>query len=268
MLGTELMTTFRALGYDVTGFDVPAWDITRDDDLLGAVAKADIVINSAAYTNVDGAESDPETAILVNGTAVGELGEAAAAEGVRVIHYSTDFVFDGAATDPYTETDAPSPISVYGRSKLIGEEALAASGCDYTIIRLQWTYGTNGINFFTKLLQWAEDQSELKVVDDQVGSPTATTDVARATAELVDADAAGLFHYAAQGYACRSEIAAFTFSQIGLDRTVIPCNSDEFEMIAPRPLSSRFDCSKIDAVLEQPRPTWQSSLADYLETLK
>ena len=136
------------------------------------------MINCAAYTNVDGAESQKELAHRVNGEAVGQLGRLAAERGKWVLHFSTDFVFDGELDRPYAETDAPNPINEYGRSKLAGERLLAQSGCSHCIVRLEWTYGTHGNNFVTKIIERARASGQLKVVDDQVGSPTATTEVA------------------------------------------------------------------------------------------
>jgi dTDP-4-dehydrorhamnose reductase len=267
MLGSEVVSAFSARGYRVVSFDQPAWDITRHDARQEAIAAGDVIVNCAAYTNVDGAESNQKLANSVNGEAVGELGLLAAAAGRRVVHFSTDFVFDGTKENPHIEDDAPCPISVYGHSKLLGESELAASGCNHLTLRLQWTYGRHGENFFTRLLKWAETRDVLQVVDDQIGSPTATVDVAEAVCELVEKNAGGTFHYAASGYGSRYEIAAFAMSTLAPACSIVPCTSDAFESAAPRPMNSRFDCSKVDKLLDRPRSHWQEPLAAFLETL-
>ncbi|HCN09274.1 MAG TPA: dTDP-4-dehydrorhamnose reductase, partial [Lentisphaeria bacterium] len=229
MLGSDVVSAFSARGCPVVGFDQPAWDITRHDARQEAIAAGDVIINCAAYTDVDGAESNQQLATSVNGEAVGELGLLAAAAGRRVVHFSTDFVFDGTKEDPYIEDDAPCPISVYGHSKLLGESMLAASGCDYLTVRLQWTYGRHGENFFTRLLKWAETRDVLQVVDDQIGSPTATVDVAETVCELVEKSAGGTLHYAASEYGSRYEIAAFAMATLAPACSIVPCGSDAFK---------------------------------------
>ena len=177
MLGSELMLRLSG-AHSVAGRDVDAFDLTSEGDCRRVVQECspEVVINAAAYTNVDGAESQKELAHRVNGEAVGQLGRLAARSGKWVLHFSTDFVFDGELDRPYVETDPPNPINEYGRSKLVGERALSQSGCSHCIVRLEWTYGTHGNNFVTKIVERARASGQVKVVNDQVGSPTATTD--------------------------------------------------------------------------------------------
>lgn len=265
MLGSALCVALRAQGVQPVVLDLPDFDVCRESDLADAVRSSRLVVNCAAYTNVDGAEAEPELAQAVNARAVSVLGALAAEHGTTVLHISTDFVFDGAGEGPYSERDEPNPLSIYGASKLAGERGLVASGCDYLLVRLQWTYGEAGANFVTKCVARGREVKELRVVNDQIGAPTWTRDAATALVELLGARQTGLFHYAARGHASRSEVAEFTFARLGMDCRVIPCRTDEFPTPARRPLNSRFNCDRIDRVLSRPRPNWQDSLSDFLD---
>jgi dTDP-4-dehydrorhamnose reductase len=265
MLGTDLCAALRASGWPVVAFDLPECDITRPEQLEPALGGVGAVVNCAAYTNVDGAEAHRELADAVNHVAVGELGRLAAARGLYVLHIGTDFVFDGELDRPYRETDAARPLSVYGATKLAGEQALAASGCTHAVVRVQWTYGRAGQHFVAKILAKAATTDELAVVADQVGSPTWTQDVAGALCELLEQRAQGLFHYAAQGYASRYEVAQAILEVRGLTgKRLRPCRTADFRAAARRPLNSRFDCTRIETLLSQPRPHWRQALARFL----
>ncbi len=264
MLGSELCAQLRALRCDASAFDLPECDITRSGHVAAALAGADAVVNCAAYTNVDRAEDEPEAARAVNATAVGELGRQAAARGLYVLHISTDFVFDGAGDRPYDEACAPAPLCVYGMTKLEGERALAGAGCRHAIVRVQWSYGFNGVNFPVKLIERAAAGGELRVVDDQVGAPTWTRDIARALTELLLRRAEGLYHFANAGYASRYETAVFIAGRLGLSNPVIPCRTADFPVKARRPLNSRFDTRKIRALLCAPMRPWQDALGEFL----
>ena len=265
MLGTDLSAALRGHGIEPVIHDLPDFDLTREDHVAGALANADWVVNCAAYTNVDGAESNQSQAYAVNAEAVGRLGQLAAEAGVPVLHISTDFVFDGRGDQPYSETDTPNPISTYGASKWQGEQALEKSGCSFCIVRVQWTYGHAGTNFVKKICERARTQGQLKVVDDQVGSPTATTEVSRALFGLMQRQAQGLYHYASLGYVSRFHMAELLVKQLGLTVKVEPCKTSEFVCPAARPLNSRFDCSKIAQLLDEPILPWQAALTHYLE---
>ncbi|MHC4216024.1 MAG: SDR family oxidoreductase, partial [Planctomycetota bacterium] len=185
MLGSDLTALCQQLYDDVAVYDLPDFDITDQEQLRQSIKGANTVINCAAYTNVDGAESESDLAHKVNAEAVGRLGTLAKESGIWVLHISTDFVFDGQLERAYLETDQPNPISSYGRSKLIGEQLLVESGCSNCIMRVEWTYGANGNNFVQKIMQRAKTDGRLKVVDDQIGSPTATIEVAKAICNLL-----------------------------------------------------------------------------------
>ena len=268
MLGSDLCSLLTENGLTATAYDLPELDVCDETQLADVVAEADAVINCAAYTNVDGAEAEPQLAEAVNASAAASLGRLASEAGVYVIHISTDFVFEGALDRPYNEDDQASPLSVYGRTKLAGERALRASGCAGAVVRVQWTFGEAGDNFITKFLQRAAGSRDLLMVNDQHGSPTWTRDVSRALAELLTRRATGLFHFAADGYATRYQVAEHILDVLGLERNLAPCRTADFPAAAERPLNSRFDCTKIDTILSRPRPAWRDSLTEFLEQLK
>ncbi len=266
MLGTDLALELRRAGFEPVPLDLPEFNLCDPEQLRRAVADADAVINCAAYTNVDKAESEPALAAAVNAAAPGELGRLAAAAGKYVLHISTDFVFDGSGDRPWRETDTPAPLSVYGATKLDGEHTLAASGCRHAVVRVQWTYGGNGNHFIKKLLERAKAGGDIKMVDDQVGAPTWTRDVSRALVKLLKGQTAGLYHYAAAGYASRLDVAAFVLRELGLERRLLPCQTADFPAPARRPLNSRFDCTALDTQLGPGfRRPWQEALREFIQ---
>lgn len=267
MLGTDMAKTCEQQGFGVRVFDLPRFDITNAEQLKEAVDSADMIINCAAYTNVDGAESEADLAYQVNAAAVGRLAEMACRADKWILHVSTDFVFDGESDAPYTETDDAKPINQYGRTKLAGERLLTEADGRHCIVRVQWTYGSAGDNFPKKLIARAKSGQDVKVVDDQTGSPTATTEVAKAICDLVAKKPQGLFHFAAQGYVSRYQTAKFMFDRLSLDVSLLPCKTGDFASPAERPLNSRFDCSKIRALLDDPIRPWQEPLEDFLRHL-
>ncbi|OGV38999.1 MAG: dTDP-4-dehydrorhamnose reductase [Lentisphaerae bacterium GWF2_45_14] len=268
MLGLDLNAAVNAKGFEPIIYDLPDFDISNKEMLEDAVASSDMIVNCAAYTNVDKAESEREIAEKVNAVAPGMLGVLARKYGRYVVHISTDFVFGDTKEDPLSETDTPHPLSIYGSTKLEGERLLIASGCGYSIIRIQWTYGTYGNNFITKIVSLAQKNKSLKIVNDQTGSPTHTADVANAIICFLEKTPAGLFHFAASGYTTRYETALFAFKSLGIDIEVLPCSSSDFKTPARRPLNSKFDCSKIDGILDFKRPFWQDSLKEFLDATK
>lgn len=269
MLGTDLEKTLRQAGFGVEVFDLPDFDITDRDQLARAAGRSDVIINCAAYTNVDGAESQAESAYDVNAVAVGRLGDLAKANDSYVVHISTDFVFDGRKSGPYVERDAPNPLGVYGRTKYQGEQLLEAGGCRHCIIRVQWTYGAAGNNFIAKMIELSKTRKQLTVVDDQIGSPTATTEVAGAVCELLSRDKPpeGLYHFAAAGQVSRYDQARFIFDKLDVDIDIRPCKTSDYASAAARPLNSRFNCEKIQRLLSEPIRDWQGPVEEFLERL-
>ncbi|MHC4117845.1 MAG: dTDP-4-dehydrorhamnose reductase [Planctomycetota bacterium] len=267
MLGSDLAPAVRQQGFVPIVHDLPQFDITDIDHLERAVAGTDAIVNCAAYTNVDGAESEPELAHRVNAEAVGRLGAVARNAGKWVLHISTDFVFDGRRDRPYVETDRPNPINTYGKTKLEGEQLLRQSGCRHCIMRAEWMYGSAGNNFVAKLIQRVKAGHTIEVVDDQIGSPTATSVVARAICELLRKEPEGIFHFASAGYVSRFEMARFVFNRLSMNVDPVACKSSDFPSPAKRPLNSRFDCSKIITLLETPIEPWQIPLGSFLRQL-
>jgi len=267
MLGTDVAKICEQQGFDVGVFDLPEFDITDSKQLKEAVGSAKIIVNCAAYTNVDGAESENELAHQVNAEAAGRLGALVKEADAWLLHVSTDFVFDGRLDRPYVETDLPNPINEYGRSKLAGEQFLGHSGCRHCIMRVEWTYGQAGQNFVSKLIHRAKTDKVLKVVDDQIGSPTATTEVARVICKAVPVKPEGVFHFASSGYVSRYGMAEFIFDKLSMDVNLLACKTSDYASAAARPLNSRFDCSKIEALLDEPIESWQVPLERFLRQL-
>jgi dTDP-4-dehydrorhamnose reductase len=284
MLGSEIYNLCAKCrkaspsGDNITPLDLPEFDITDKNLLEKTIRNADVVINCAAYTDVEKAESQTEQAFKINAEAVGNLAQIAHRKNVYVIHISTDFVFDGRKETPHLETDQTNPINAYGKSKLEGEILLAKSHNYYSIIRVQWTYGKNGNNFITKLISLSRQKSSpplgetspragLKVVNDQFGAPTWTKEAAKVIREFIIKKPQGIFHYAAAGFASRYDVAKFAFEKLKISTPVIPCKSSEFPTAAARPASSRFCCDKIQSLLDKPIELWQKPLERFLETL-
>ena len=265
MLGSDLVPCLEKAGYQVRALDLPEFDLTNPDHIESKLAGADIVVNCAAFTNVDKAEEMPQTAMRVNADAAGLLGAWAGKHNAYVIHISTDFVFNGCSDRPYLETDQPNPVSIYGSSKLEGEKKILRSKCAAAIMRVQWSYGKHGNNFIAKFLERANGGKELKVVNDQVGAPTWTADMAGAICCLLRARPTGVFHFANSGYATRFETALFIVRKLGLSNPIIPCSSSEYPLRAMRPKNSRFCTDKIHKLLDYKIRSWEEALDGFLE---
>jgi len=267
MLGSDLVIASRQQGFNISVFDLPEFDITDDAQLQKVVLTHKIVVNCAAYTNVEEAETNTDLAYRVNAEAVGRLGTLAKQADTWVLHISTDFVFDGKSNSPYVETDMPNPASVYGRTKLTGERLLVESRCRHCIIRIQWTYGLGGDNFVTKLYKKARSGKKLSVVDDQTGSPTATTEVAKVICTFLHKIPEGLFHFASAGCVSRFEMAKFIFDKLNMKVNLNPCKTSDYPTKAARPLNSCFNCAKISNLLDEPIEPWQGPLEQFLKQL-
>ena len=213
-LGWELGRVLPPLG-DLTALDYPEIDLANPDLTRALIRQAapELIVNATAYTAVDQAETQPEPAYAINGSGVGLLAEEARALGAALIHYSTDYVFDGAKGQPYDESDIPNPLNVYGKSKRLGEEAIQNAGGTYLILRTAWLYSLRGDSFVNKVLRWVRQHETLRVVDDQVSNPTWARPLAEITAQvlaggrhLID-EHTGVYHLAGSGYASRFEWA-------------------------------------------------------------
>ena len=259
MLGRDVMAV---AGPEAVGLTHAELDITDAAATAEAVAAAepDAVLNCAAYTNVDGAEQEPELALAVNGDGARNLAAAASAAGASILYVSSDYVFDGTKREPYVESDETGPISSYGRSKLAGEEATAAANPRHFIVRSSWLFGVHGRNFVDTML--TVDRDELKVVDDQVGCPTYTGHLAAGLLALARRDDHGIHHIAGGGQCSWYEFAREIFARSGVDKRVTPCTTDEFPRPAPRPAWSVLGTERSDPVR---LPSWQEGLDEYLE---
>lgn len=257
MLGRAVAQAAPA-GVAVQEFDLPELDITDASAVQRALSHGPAwVINCAAYTRVDDAEDHEAKATRVNGEAVGIIAHSAAAAGARVLHISTDYVFDGLLGRPYREDDATNPLGAYGRGKLKGERALAASDCQWTMVRTQWLYG-GGPSFVRTMWTRARAGLASRVVNDQFGSPTHTGELAQAIWRLVGERAEGVWHVAAGGHTNWYEVARLVYAQVGADPALVtPCTTPEYNAKAPRPADGRLDTTKFgklrayDAVLTE-----------------
>jgi dTDP-4-dehydrorhamnose reductase len=259
--------------YEWSLFDLPAFDLTLRGQVLSELGRGgfDLIVNGAAYTDVDGCESHPELANRVNGDGPGLLAEAAKLSGATLVHISTDYVFDGLASEPYRETSPTGPRSAYGRSKLLGEEEILGSGLEkFLIIRTSWLFGPGGKNFVETMLRLATEREELRVVDDQVGSPTYTADLARAIFALLEKEQYGLFHFANAGvcswYQFSLEIVrryVAAGGEVALQRHLAITTAD-YPLPAARPAYSVFSTTKYQAATGNEVPPWQDALDRYL----
>ncbi len=262
MLGHDLM---KVLEGDVRGIDLPDIDITSLESVrrILLTLKPKVIINSAAYTDVDGCETNVEQAMAVNGEGVGLLALTAREIGAKLVQISTDYVFNGAKGSPYLEYDPVGPLSIYGESKLAGE-LNAAMVPEHLIVRTQWLYGIHGKNFVETMLRLAREKNELAVVDDQIGSPTWTYDLALAIKALLEKKCSGIYHAANSGYCSWNEFAKAIFEEEGLEITVNGMTTKELNRPANRPLYSTLDCgllAKDSGFYPQP---WREALKAYL----
>jgi len=263
MLGQDLMQVFAG---DVRGVDIGEIDITSSESVRRVLLtlRPAVVINAAAYTDVDGCEANRELAMRVNGAGVGNLARSAGEIGARLVQISTDYVFDGSKGSPCLEDDPVNPLSVYGESKLAGE-LNARLVPDHLIVRTQWLYGLHGKNFVETMLRLAGERTEVAVVDDQIGSPTCTTDLSLAVRALLEKGCRGTYHVANAGFCSWNEFARAIFAEAGIEVTVNPLSTEELARPAARPLYSALDCGKLvrDTGF-RPEP-WREALRKYLQ---
>ncbi|HSD80317.1 MAG TPA: dTDP-4-dehydrorhamnose reductase [Solirubrobacteraceae bacterium] len=264
MLGRAVAGAARARGHDVVALARADADVTDAAALRAALARAapQAVVNCAAWTDVDGAEADEAGATRVNGTGAGNVASAAAGCGARVVHVSTDYVFDGFKREPYLEDDPVGPRSAYGRSKLAGERAVAEAAGDHAIVRTAWLFGAGGRNFVDTMLGLGAERDEVRVVTDQIGCPTWTGHLAPALLDLAAGTATGVFHVAAAGACSWHELAVEAFRRAGLACDVRPTTTADFPRPAPRPAFSVLRSARPETPA---LPAWQEGLAAYLD---
>jgi dTDP-4-dehydrorhamnose reductase len=265
-VGGGLARALAPLG-EVLALDRSALDLGDAAAIRRVVrqARADILVNAAAYTAVDRAESETEIASRINGAAPAVLAEEARQSGALLVHYSTDYVFDGEKNGSYTEKDPPHPANAYGRSKLEGEIAIQSSGCRHLILRTSWVYSSRGNNFLRTILRLARERSELRVVDDQVGAPTSAIAIARATAAMLrDPDPTGLFHMSAAGSTSWHGFAQAILEEERLSNRLIAIRSEEYPSAARRPRNSRLDNSRLRERFGIVLEDWRTQLREVL----
>lgn len=245
-------------------------DITDKDHTIDFICdvKPDIVINSAAYTDVDGCEENPDLAYAVNGEGVRNLALACKEVDCPLVHISTDYVFDGSAREPIGEDGEIGPISVYGKSKLEGEKAIQEILDEYFIVRTAWLYGVNGRNFPRTMLELAENHSEITVVYDEVGTPTYTPDLAYGISELIKTDYYGIYHLTNSGSCSWCEFARYIFEVAGKDVNVIPVTASEFARPAPRPSYSVLENRNWIENGFEPLRDYKEAIEEYIELIE
>jgi len=282
-VGWELRRTLAPLGQviaaDLAGDRGPRVDLADPRSLSALVQEAapDALVNAAAYTAVDKAETEPELAHKINAEAPGMLGGLLAGRGAPIVHYSTDFVFSGEAERPYREDDPPGPLNVYGETKLAGERALMATGANAVILRTSWVYGVRGHNFLLSMLRLFREKDELRVVDDQIGAPTWSRMLAEVTAQVLrpmlrsDLDPArvkGVYHASGAGQTSWFGFARAILEASGTECRLLPIPSSEYRSPARRPAWSVLDNTKLHETFGLRLPDWRLSMSQCLEDLR
>lgn len=269
MLGSDLFLRLFAF-HELTGKDIEDFDIASQGACEEVIVETepDVVINAAAYTNVDGCESDRDTCFSVNAEGVKNIALACRKKRIKIVHFSTDYVFDGTQRTPYQEDDKCNPLNVYGKSKLAGERYLRQFSDNFLLIRSAWLYGKNGKNFVKTIVEKARTETLLKIVDDQVGSPTFTWDLAAAVQLLIEGQHAGVFHITNRGNCSWYEFTVKILKSACItDVTVKPIKSDALERPALRPHYSVLTCRKFMETTGKAMRYWQVALDDYISKM-
>jgi dTDP-4-dehydrorhamnose reductase len=273
-LGKDMMLAAAAQDFIAEGVDFPAIDITDAKTVNATVMRVrpDAVINCAAHTAVDACEKEVDKAFAINSTGVAHVALAAKQAGSKLVHISTDYVFDGTKKGPYVESDTPNPRSVYGKSKLAGESELIKTCDRHFIVRIAWLFGTRGNNFLKTIRSLAEKRATtgepVTVVNDQIGTPTYTMHVCKQILSLVRTDHFGLFHGTNEGWCSWFDFAKAIVSAYGLRTEVLPCTTAEFPRPAPRPANSVLENERLKKLGLNIMPLWKKGLEDYIEEEK
>jgi dTDP-4-dehydrorhamnose reductase len=276
MLGTDFVDLLKSrkasLDPNLEFIEAPheVLDITHEDTVSDFISTRapDIIVNCAAFTNVDKCETESEAAFKVNSSGPKYLATAAKECGARLIHISTDFVFDGNGDRPYIEKDQTNPLSEYGRTKLEGERNIRSHCNSYLIVRTSWLFGHNGINFAAKMLELAEHNKELSIVTDEIGSPTYTPDLAGALWTLIKQESEGVINVSNDGSCSRYEWAEYIFEMMGCKIKINPIKSSEYKRPAKVPLNSTLNCQKFTTITGMRMRPWQEAVESYLKKQK
>ena len=270
-LGTDLMNELEKRGIESIGVDVQEMDITDKEACMRVISesKADAVIHCAAYTAVDAAEDNVDLCRKINGEGTRNVALACQATGAKLMYISTDYVFDGQGTRPWEPDDSRSPLNVYGQTKYEGELAVEELVEKFFTVRIAWVFGINGKNFIKTMLRLGKERGAVSVVDDQIGSPTYTYDLAKLLVEMIQTDRYGRYHATNEGLCSWYEFACEIFRQAGMDEVkVTPVESSAFPVKAKRPSNSRLNKDKLTENGFERLPAWQDALGRYLEELK
>ncbi len=267
MLGRDVVAAAGGAGHEVVALARAELDITDAEAVTAAVASArpDAIVNCAAWTDVDGAEAAEETATAINGAGAGHVAAAASEAGALLVHVSSDYVFDGTATEPYTEDARTAPQSAYGRSKLAGEHAIATAGARAAVVRSSWLFGPHGPNFVDTMRRLGAERDELAVVDDQVGCPTYTGHLAPALVAVAERGLTGVLHVAGGGRCSWYDLAVATFEEAGIACRVRRQSTADLGRPAPRPAFSALAGTRGDAPV---LPPWREGLRAHLARLE
>lgn len=265
-LGTMFLDLLQARGEEFIALDESDCDLSRPDHLMLPLRGARAVINCAAFTAVDAAEAQEDLAHKINAEAVGKLGALCSAAGIPILHFSTDYVFDGAATAPYTIDHPRAPLGAYGRTKARGEELLLSSGADFLLVRTSWVYAAWGQNFVRTMVKLLREKTELKVVDDQRGRPTHVRTLAERSLALLDRGERGIYHVTDEGECTWYGLTLAIKETLGASCQVSPCTTAEFPRPARRPAYSVLDISRTESVLG-PAPHYLERLRETVGVL-
>ncbi|WP_432631063.1 dTDP-4-dehydrorhamnose reductase [Brotaphodocola sp.] len=270
-LGTDLMNELEKRGIESIGVDVQEMDITDKEACMRVISesKADAVIHCAAYTAVDAAEDNVDLCRKINGEGTRNVALACQATGAKLMYISTDYVFDGQGTRPWEPDDSRSPLNVYGQTKYEGELAVEELVEKFFTVRIAWVFGVAGKNFIKTMLRLGKERGAVSVVDDQVGSPTYTYDLARLLVDMIQTDRYGRYHATNEGFCSWYEFACEIFRQAGMNEVkVTPVSSDQFPVKAVRPANSRMSKAKLAENGFEPLPTWQDALGRFLKEIE
>ncbi|MFC4103162.1 dTDP-4-dehydrorhamnose reductase [Paenibacillus xanthanilyticus] len=265
-LGQDLVAALTKLGYEVKGCGRAELDITNYEETKAIIYgfRPDVIVHAAAYTKVDQAETDQETAYQVNAYGSRNLAVVAENAGAKLVYVSTDYVFNGQGTEPYDEFQPTMPINVYGRTKLAGEQFAQQFCSKHFIVRTSWVYGPNGANFVKTMLKLADERDTISVVSDQVGCPTFTHDLVDTICNLVETEKYGLYHVSNAGHCSWYEFAQAIFELAGKPVTVEPVGTDQFPRPAKRPSYSVFDHKALAYNGFPPMRHWKDALAEFI----